>query len=109
LRRELRSADRFSDAAIRFGSRNVNTPRFRSSASRPCVTRCDQRFGEVLRFAAGFLRAEPALRLAVLGCLAAVLRERVAIIDLHSLLAKTGVNSIGSSQSPDGTWQACGR
>jgi len=44
LRRWLRSAERFSDAAIRFGSRLVKTPRSRSSASLSRVTRADQRW-----------------------------------------------------------------
>jgi hypothetical protein len=62
----------------------VNTPRFRSSASLSRVTRCDQRFGEALRFAGDFLRADPAFRLAVLGRLDAVLRGRAVMIDLHT-------------------------
>jgi hypothetical protein len=49
FRRELCSADRFSDAAIFFGSCNVNTPRLRSSASLSRLTRCDHRFGEAVR------------------------------------------------------------
>jgi hypothetical protein len=49
LRRELCSAERLSEAAIRFGSRNVKTPRRRSSASLSRLTRCDQRFGVFLR------------------------------------------------------------
>jgi hypothetical protein len=59
LRRELRPAERFSEAAICFGSRNLKTPRRRSSASLSQVTRCDQRFGAVLRpraFDARFFR-----------------------------------------------------
>src|SRR5207253_175494 len=43
LRRRLRCAERLSEAAIRFGSRQVNTPLLRSSASLSRVTRCDQR------------------------------------------------------------------
>jgi hypothetical protein len=43
LRRLLRSADRFNDAAIRLGSRKVNTPRSSVSASLCSVTRRDQR------------------------------------------------------------------
>jgi hypothetical protein len=38
LRRLLRSADRFNDAAIRLGSREVNTPLSKSSASLCLVT-----------------------------------------------------------------------
>lgn len=45
LRRELRSAERLSEAAIFFGSVSLKTPCFRSSASLSCVTRCDQRLG----------------------------------------------------------------
>jgi hypothetical protein len=52
LARLLRSAERFSEAAIFFGSRSVNTPPFRSSASLVSVTRFDQprppRFAAVL-------------------------------------------------------------
>jgi hypothetical protein len=43
LRRRLRSAERFNDAAMRFGSRLVKTPRSRSSTSLSRVTRADQR------------------------------------------------------------------
>src|SRR5262245_62972481 len=43
LRRLLRSADRFSDAAIALGSRLVNTPLSSVSASLCSVTACDQR------------------------------------------------------------------
>src|SRR5437588_364198 len=43
LRRLLASAECFSDAAIRFGSDQVNTPRSRSSELLVVVTRCDQR------------------------------------------------------------------
>src|SRR5215831_11426402 len=43
FRRLLLSADRFSDAAIRLGSRNVKTPLSRVSASLCSVTCCDQR------------------------------------------------------------------
>jgi hypothetical protein len=50
LRRELCSAERFSEVAIFFGLVSVNTPRLRSSASLSFVTRCDQRFGAA-RFA----------------------------------------------------------
>src|ERR1700745_811984 len=39
----LRSAERLSEAAIRFGSLPVNTPLLRSSASLSRVTRCDHR------------------------------------------------------------------
>lgn len=53
LRRELRSAERLSEAAIFFGSVSLKTPCLRSSASLPWVTRCDQRFGD--GFAADFL------------------------------------------------------
>ena len=49
LRRELCSAERLSEAAIRFGSRNVKRPRRRSSASLSRLTRCDRRFGVFLR------------------------------------------------------------
>jgi hypothetical protein len=43
LRRELRSAERFRDAAIFFGSVSLKTPCFRSSASLSLVTRSDHR------------------------------------------------------------------
>src|SRR5262245_16348792 len=43
LRRLLRSADRFSEAAIALGSRLVNTPSSSVSASLCSVTACDQR------------------------------------------------------------------
>src|ERR1700730_8989332 len=43
FRRVLVSAERFSAAAIRFGSRHVKTPGFRSSASLCSVTSCDPR------------------------------------------------------------------
>jgi hypothetical protein len=43
FRRLLLSADRFNDAAIRLGSRDVNTPLSRVSASLCSVTRADQR------------------------------------------------------------------
>src|SRR5215470_11474498 len=43
FRRELLSADRFKDAAIRLGSRDVKTPLSRLSASLCSVTCCDQR------------------------------------------------------------------
>src|ERR1700756_4692562 len=43
FRRELLSADRFKDAAIRSGSRNVKTPLSRLSASLCLVTCRDQR------------------------------------------------------------------
>ena len=46
MRRELRSAERLSDAAIFFALVCLKTPCFRSSASLSCVTRCDQRFGD---------------------------------------------------------------
>src|SRR5216684_3426346 len=59
LRRLLRSADRFSDAAIRLGSRDVKTPSSRVSASLCSVTRRDQR-PLVRERAAG--REEPRLR-----------------------------------------------
>jgi hypothetical protein len=81
LRRELLSAERLSDAAIRLGSLSVKTPRFRSSASLSRVTRCDQRFGAVF-FGGDFVRAELALRAVVLRALlrlvlrADVFRER---------------------------------
>jgi hypothetical protein len=61
LRRELRSAERLSEAAIFFGLVSLNTPCRRSSASLSRVTRCDQRFGDVL-LAADFRRAERRLR-----------------------------------------------
>src|SRR5712671_6333687 len=41
LRRRLRSAERLSDAAIRFGLLSLNTPGSRSSALLSRVTRCD--------------------------------------------------------------------
>jgi hypothetical protein len=102
LRRELCSAERFSEVAIRFGSRKVNTPRFRSSASLSRVTRCDQRFGDALRFAGAFRRVVvlPAvfrgdLRAVLLD---AFLRELVAIVSFHLRYeAKTAINSIGSA------------
>src|SRR6516162_11875115 len=43
FRRELLSADRFKDAAIRLGSRDVKTPLSSVSASLCSVTCCDQR------------------------------------------------------------------
>src|SRR5215831_18503844 len=43
FRRELRSADRFKDAAIRLGSREANTPLSRVSASLCSVTWRDHR------------------------------------------------------------------
>ena len=43
MRRRLRSAERFSEAAIFFGSRPVKTRCWRSSASLSRVTRADQR------------------------------------------------------------------
>src|SRR5262249_59192098 len=43
LRLLLRSAERLREAAMRFGSLSVKTPRSRSSASLFWVTRCDQR------------------------------------------------------------------
>jgi hypothetical protein len=46
LRRELRSAERLSDAAIFFALVCLKTPCFRSSALLSCVTRCGQRFGD---------------------------------------------------------------
>jgi hypothetical protein len=49
LRRELRSAERFNEAAIRFGSRIVKTPCCKSSASLSRVTRCDQRLDAAFR------------------------------------------------------------
>jgi hypothetical protein len=98
LRRELRSAERFSDAAIRFGSRKVKTPRLRSSASLSFVTRCDHRFGEAFL---GFRRAvvffavfHTVFRVLLLDVF---LRELVAIVSLqlrHE--AKTDINSISS-------------
>jgi hypothetical protein len=57
LRRELRSAERLSEAAIFFGLVSLKTPCCRSSASLSRVTRCDQRFGEVFP-AADFPRAK---------------------------------------------------
>lgn len=47
MRRELLSAERFSDAAIFVALACLKTPRFRSIASLSRVTRCDQRFGDV--------------------------------------------------------------
>jgi hypothetical protein len=66
LRLRLRSAERFSEAAIRFGSRNLNTPPLRSRASLSFVTRADQRRLELCRVdlrradlgAAGLRRAD---------------------------------------------------
>src|ERR1700754_1752222 len=43
LRRLLRSAERFNEAAIRLGSLDVNTPSSSVSASLCSVTSCDQR------------------------------------------------------------------
>ena len=91
LRRELRSAERLSEAAIFFGSVSLKTPCLRSSASLPCVTRCDQRLGDgfVADFLADFLaevccRAEPVLGGLVrpvlrVGLRAAALRERACL------------------------------
>jgi hypothetical protein len=70
LRRDECSAERFSEAAIFFALVNLNTPRFRSSASLSCVTRCDQRFGDGF-LAPVFRRAVPAFRVVAFG---AVLR-----------------------------------
>jgi hypothetical protein len=42
LRRWLRAAERFNDAAIRLGLLWLKTPRSRSSASLSLVTRADQ-------------------------------------------------------------------
>src|SRR5215471_19175310 len=68
FRRLLLSADRFNDAAIRLGSRNVKTPLSRVSASLCSVTCCDQsrpvpaaRRDEPLR--RGLRRLRPALSL----------------------------------------------
>jgi len=70
FRRLLLSADRFNDAAIRLGSRNVKTPLSRVSASLCSVTCCDQsrpvsaaRRDEPLR--RGLRRLRPALLLEV--------------------------------------------
>src|SRR5262249_46392009 len=70
FRRLLLSADRFNDAAIRLGSRNVKTPLSRVSASLCSVTCCDQsrpvpaaRRDEQLR--RGLRRLRPALLLEV--------------------------------------------
>jgi hypothetical protein len=43
LRRLLRSAERFNEAAIRLGSLKVKTPPWSVSASLCSVTSCDQR------------------------------------------------------------------
>jgi len=68
LRRVLLSAERFSDAAIFFGSCRVKTRCLRSSALLCLVTRCDQRSDVALFLlpldfaddvcAAAFLRAD---------------------------------------------------
>src|SRR3979490_2646446 len=47
LRRLLRSAERFNEAAIRLGSLEVKTPPSRVSASLCSVTSCDQRRGRL--------------------------------------------------------------
>ena len=100
MRRELCSAERFSEAAIRFGSRSVKTPCFRSSASLSLVTRCDQRFDDAL-LGDDFLRDELAFRAVVLAVfLRAVLRvaglraravfRRSAIFDSIFVSAENG-------------------
>jgi hypothetical protein len=63
LRRELRSAERLSDAAIFFGSVSLKTPCFRSSASLSLVTRCDHRLGDAC-LGDAFLRVVPVVRVA---------------------------------------------
>jgi hypothetical protein len=65
LRRLLRSADRFNDAAMRLGSRNVNTPWSRVSASLCSVTRADQRLPPRRPVFAGRRELRRALDLAV--------------------------------------------
>ena len=60
FRRELLSADRFKDAAIRLGSRDVKTPLSRLSASLCSVTCRDQR--RPFRAAPAPWRLRPALR-----------------------------------------------
>jgi hypothetical protein len=100
LRRELRSAERLSDAAIFFALVCLKTPCFRSSASLSCVTRCDQRFGDAF-FGDDFLRAELAFLAVVLrvrlpaALRVAALRECAvhrcsAMINSMSLLPKNG-------------------
>jgi len=100
LRRELRSAERLSEAAIRFGFRGVKTPCFRSSASLSRVTRCDQRFEEAF-LGDDFLRDKLAFRAVVLAVFlravsrAAVLRARAvfrrpAIFDSILVSAENG-------------------
>src|SRR6516162_2525766 len=68
FRRELLSADRFKDAAIRLGSRDVKTPLSRLNASLCSVTCRDQRrpFRAVpLRRTPGRLRRDAAVFLAI--------------------------------------------
>jgi hypothetical protein len=79
LRRELRSAERLSEAAIFFGLVSLKTPCFRSSASLSRVTRCDQRFGDAF-LAADFLRAELAFRTRVLPVFLRAAGLRVAVL-----------------------------
>jgi hypothetical protein len=100
LRRELCSAERFSDAAIFFGSVSLKTPRLRSSASLSLVTRCDQRFGvrdlvDALDFFAGAARL--AERLAVLRVVfrRAVFRRSV-ITNSRLFQPKTAANKFCS-------------
>src|SRR5436190_9760474 len=67
LRRLLLTAERFSDAAIRLGSRRVKTPLSSVSTSLRSVTLCDQRrpallaclrLGAALRFACDMLLSD---------------------------------------------------
>src|SRR5215211_2248338 len=69
LRRLLRSAERFSDRAIRCGLLDLNTDFSRSSALLCLVTRADQRPDRAVPLRAGALRAVVFLR-AVLRVLA---------------------------------------
>jgi hypothetical protein len=85
LRRELRSAERLSEAAIFFGSVCLNTPRFKSSASLSRVTRCDQRFGDAL--AADFLLAGLALLAVVFFILLRVVL-RVAVLRARAVFRR---------------------
>lgn len=66
LRRLLRSAERFNEAAIRLGSLDVNTPPSRVSASLCSVTARDQRRRGLVvrRDAPGLLRRLVDLRVA---------------------------------------------
>src|SRR4029079_15035414 len=68
LRRLLRCAERFNEAAMRLGSLKVKTPGSSVSASLCSVTSCDQRRRRVVgrRTEAGFRRRLIGLRAALL-------------------------------------------